>query len=106
MLASTLAGEAETERLARAGVALLEAAAERFGSDARSPTQLEAALREASVFVVSEDGRAIVARTSPGPSSGLVLYDLHTCLRAVAEAERSAPKRRKRAAKKAETADA
>ena len=57
-------------------------------------TQLEAALREGSVFVVREDGLGIVARRAPGPPSGLVFYDLRTCLRAVAAAKKPKPKRR------------
>ena len=64
-------------------------------------TQLEAALREGSLFVVREDGLGIVARTSAGPTSGLVFYDLRTCLRAVAATRK--PKPRRRAAKKTET---
>jgi predicted regulator of Ras-like GTPase activity (Roadblock/LC7/MglB family) len=108
VLASTLAAERETDRLARAGVGLYEAATSRFRSTGRSVTQLEAALRGGSVFVVREGNLGIAARTGPGPSSGLVFYDLRTCLRAVAEAEQRKPKPRSRAAKKkkAETADA
>lgn len=106
VLASTLAGEPEADRLARAGVGLYEAATARFRSTGRSVTQLEAALREGSVFVVREGNVGIVARTSPRPSSGLAFYDLRTCLRAVAEAEGRKPKPRSRKAKKTETADA
>ena len=106
VLGSTLAGEPETERLVRAGAGLLDAATSRFGSSGRSVTHLEAALRGGSIFVVREDGLGIVARTSAGPSSGLVLYDLRNCLRAVAEAEQKKPKPRSRKAKKTETADA
>ena len=105
VLGSTLGAEPETERLVQAGVGLLEAATSRFGSSGRSVTQLEAALREGSLFVVREDALGIVARTSAGPTSGLVLYDLRTCLRAVA-ATRKKSKPRSRAAKKTETADA
>ena len=106
VLASTSAGEAETDRLARTGVALYEAATSRFGAKGRSVTQLEAALREGSIFLVREGSIGIVARTGPGPSSGLVFYDLRTCLRAAAEAEQRKPKPRSRKAKKTETADA
>ncbi len=108
VLGSTLAAEPETERLVRAGVGLLEAATSRFGSSGRSVTQLEAALREGSLFVVGEDALVIVARTSVGPTSGLVLYDLRTCLRAVAATKKKKPKSkpRSRAAKKTGPADA
>ena len=103
VLGSTVAGE-QADRLAEAGVGLLEAATKRFGSSGRSVTQLEAALREGSLFVVREDGLGIIARTSAGPTSGLVFYDLRTCLRAVAATRK--PKPRRRAAKKTETTDA
>ena len=106
VLASTLASEAETERLARAGVALYEEATSRFGSSGRSVTQLEARLRDGSIFLARHEKIGIVARTGAGPSSGLVFYDLRTCLRAAAEAEQRKPKPRSRAAKKTETAGA
>jgi predicted regulator of Ras-like GTPase activity (Roadblock/LC7/MglB family) len=106
VLASTLADEAETERLARTGVSLYEAATSRFGSSRRSVTQLEAALREGSIFLARHESIGIVARTGAAPSSGLVFYDLRTCLRAAAEAEQRKPKPRSRKVKKAETADA
>ena len=101
VLGSTLAAEPETERLVRAGVGLLEAATSRFGSSGRSVTQLEAALREGSLFVVGEDALVIVARTSAGPTSGLVLYDLRTCLRRLADGtpEPAPPKTRRRRTK-------
>ena len=85
---------------------LIEKATARFGSSGRTVTQLEAALREGSLFVVREEGLGIVARTSAGPSSGLVLYDLRTCLRAVAATKKKSSKPRSRAAKKPEAADA
>jgi hypothetical protein len=88
---STLASDAGAERLAHAGIGLLEAAEERFAGDGRALTQVEAALREGSVFVVREDGRTIVARSQPKPSSQLVLHDLRACLRAAAPTK---PKRR------------
>lgn len=65
------------ERLARAGNDLLREAGERLGG---TPAQLEAALREGSVFVHCGGGLAIVARTRPGPPSELVLHDLASCL--------------------------
>ena len=66
--------------------------------------------RPLSVTAASSSSRrrelGIVARTGAGPSSGLVFYDLRTCLRAAAEAEPRKRKPRSRAAKKTETADA
>ncbi len=99
VLASTLTAESGAERLARAGTELLEAARSAFGTEARGVSRLEVALREGSVFTLTEGGLAIVARTSPNPSSGLVLYDLGACLRAVAES-RKKPKPRRRAPKR------
>ena len=97
--ASTLAAAAAAERLARAGIGVLEAAEERFAGSGRALTQVEAALREGSVFVAREDGRTIVARSHPKPSSQLVFYDLRACLRASSPAK---PKRRRAPRKKVE----
>jgi predicted regulator of Ras-like GTPase activity (Roadblock/LC7/MglB family) len=90
IVAATPEGPA-AERLAATGRELLREADEALGKSSRRPTQLEAALREGSVFVVREGGRTVVARTSPRPPSALVLYDLATCLRAAAEQQK--PKR-------------
>lgn len=96
VLASTLDDAARSERLGRAGAALLAAGDESTATGARSLTQLEVALREGSVFAVREEGRSIVATTSAEPTSGLVFYDLKTCLRSLAgdAAETAKPKRR------------
>jgi len=91
VVASTLDDAEHSARLARAALDLLGGADKRFESDGRALTQLEAALREGSVFVAREEGRSIVATTSPEPTSGLVFYDLKTCLRSLAQSE-SAPK--------------
>lgn len=106
VLASTLTGEPETDRLARTGVSLFEEATARFRSTGRSVTQLEAELRRGGIFVVRHDDLGIVARTGARAPSGLVLYDLRACLRTIAETQQRKPKSRSRAAKKAETADA
>ena len=73
-------------------LAAAEAAAQ--GGDRRL-TQLEAATRDGSVFVVREGDRVVAATTGPAPTVGLVFYDLKTCLRAVAAAgDGGAPKKR------------
>ena len=82
-----------SERLARTAVDLLAAARERSESSGRVLTQLEAALREGSVFVARDDGRSIVAVTGASPTSGLVFYDLRACLRSLAEAEKKPHKK-------------
>ncbi len=101
VLASTLADEERSSRLARAGSELFDAAADRLGGEGRGLIRVEAALDAGSVFVVREHGRVLVATTTPAPTSGLVLYDLGTCLRAVATAAEPKP-RRKQPRKKAQ----
>ena len=95
VVASTLADPGRSARLARAGLDLLGAADKRFAGD-RALTQLEAALREGSVFVAREEGRSIVATTRAEPTSGLVFYDLKTCLSSLAEQEPEAKPARPR----------
>ena len=95
VVASTLDDAERSARLARAALDLLGAADKRFESGGRALTQLEAALREGSVFVAREEGRSIVATTSPEPTSGLVFYDLKTCLRSLAESSRSRSRSRR-----------
>lgn len=98
MVASTLDDAERSAQLVRAALDLLGAADKRVDSGDRALTQLEAALREGSVFVAREEARSIVATTSPDPTSGLVFYDLKTCLRSLAEpmseAKPARPKRR------------
>jgi predicted regulator of Ras-like GTPase activity (Roadblock/LC7/MglB family) len=85
---STLAAGSRAEELARAARELL-AAAERVRARAGSPpvSQLEAATRRGSVFVIRGECRTIAATTAPSPTTGLVLYDLKTCLRALGDEE-------------------
>ncbi len=105
VVASTIADDSGTQRLAGGGLAMLEAAEARFGTGGRAVTQIEASLSEGSIFAARDGNLAIVARTSAAPASGLVLYDLRSCLRTVAEA-REKPKPRRRAARKSEPAGA
>ena len=104
VLASTLDDAGRTETIARAGTALLEAAVTGLPGAGRSITQLEAALREGSFFLARDGERSIVATTTPQPTSGLVFYDLKTCLRSLGE-EPATEKKQRRPAKK-EPADA
>lgn len=96
VIASTLDDAARNERLATAAHDLLAAGDEIAGE--RKLTQLEAALRGGSVFVVRDGKRAIVATTTPAPTSGLVFYDLQTCLRSVADEAEPKRSRAKKAA--------
>jgi predicted regulator of Ras-like GTPase activity (Roadblock/LC7/MglB family) len=91
VVASTLADSEHSARIAQAALDLLGGAEKRFKAEGRDLTQLEAALREGSVFVAREEGRSIVATTRPEPTSGLVFHDLRTCLRSLAQPE-SEPK--------------
>jgi predicted regulator of Ras-like GTPase activity (Roadblock/LC7/MglB family) len=72
------------EELARVAAELLAAAAE-VRPDGPPVTRLEVSLEAGSVFVVREGGRTAVATTVPEPTAGLVVYDLRTALRRLAE---------------------
>ena len=66
-----------------AGTALeLVGAASELGSD-QEVTRVEIELAEGALFVVREGDRTIAARTGPEPTSGLVVYDLRTCVRSI-----------------------
>jgi predicted regulator of Ras-like GTPase activity (Roadblock/LC7/MglB family) len=106
IVASTVDDAARSERIGRAGLDLLAAARERFASGGRGLTQLEAELRDGSVFVAQEAGRSIVATTTPRPTSGLVFYDLKTCLRSLAEGGEDTGVKPKRGTRKQASADA
>jgi len=98
LLASTDdAGEA----LARAAVDLLAAAGE-LHSSAEEVTRAEVELGEGGLFVLREGGRTIAATTGPNPTSGLVAYDLRTCLQRIDEEK---PKRRRTTRKPKEGED-
>jgi predicted regulator of Ras-like GTPase activity (Roadblock/LC7/MglB family) len=106
VVASTLDDADRSARLARAALDLLGAADKRSETGGRALTQLEAALREGSVFVAREEGRSIVATTSSDPTSGLVFYDLKTCLRSLGSSTSDAkPARQKRRSAKAESSN-
>lgn len=88
---STLADEERARRIAGTATRLLEAAAEApTGRSGETLAQLEAATPEGSVFAVRAGGRTIVATTASDPTTGLVLYDLKSCLRSLDEAPQAA----------------
>ncbi len=79
--AASLASRGDAERLAGAARRALEEAENvRPGTPL---THLEATTRDGTLFVVREAGRTIAATTGCSPTTGLVLYDLRTCLRAL-----------------------
>ena len=107
VLASTFGAEEPAGRLAATGLGLLAAAAEVPLLGARELVQLEATVSEGSVFVVRDGGRAVVATAVRGAPSGLVLYDLRTCLRVIDDlGEETNPPPRKRSTRGKTTADA
>jgi predicted regulator of Ras-like GTPase activity (Roadblock/LC7/MglB family) len=81
VLASTFADEAKAGSIARESVDLLQGAAGPGGE----PSQVQIAFHEGSVFVVRDDERMVAAVTGREPTSGLVFYDLKTCLRLAGE---------------------
>jgi predicted regulator of Ras-like GTPase activity (Roadblock/LC7/MglB family) len=96
VLASTLPAE-RAEGFAVAARLLWEQAEVVRGEDEAKLTQLEAATKDGSVFVVREAEQTLAAVTSAEPTAGLVFYDLRSALRAAAEK----PKKRRAPAKKA-----
>ena len=111
VLGSTGADEMRAKRLARTALDLIDAAGQVATAATRRLTQIEGSLREGSVFVVTGDERSIAATTTPEPTSGLVFYDLKTCLRSLAaEPERNEqakpaakPRRTRKASEPSET---
>jgi hypothetical protein len=81
---TTLTDEVEGKQLVSAAKALLEAAETLRGDGETEVTQLEVALGEGSVFVARDGERLVAAVTGPEPTSGLVFYDLKSCLRTAA----------------------
>jgi hypothetical protein len=85
---------ARVERLARAADELFAAAAGLRGGGAELE-RVEVVMPEGGVFAVRDGERVAVAATVTEPTPGLVLYDLRTCLRRIAE-EPAAPAKRRR----------
>ena len=102
--ASTLSGDEGAAALASAAGELLARASEL--GDGAEVTQVEASTPNGSVFVVSDGARRIAATTAADPTTGLVFYDLKSCLRdsgVVSDTETvsdTAKPRRRRTAKK------
>ena len=93
LLASTF-GDDRGDGIAAAALALLDASEAAVAAGTRPPlTQLVATLARGAVFVVRSSERFVAAVTGPEPTTGLVLYDLKTCLRLADEAPRPARRR-------------
>jgi predicted regulator of Ras-like GTPase activity (Roadblock/LC7/MglB family) len=97
ILAATDEDTVEAEALAGAALALVAGAGE-LHATAAEVARVEVELADGGLFVLREGGRTIAATTGPGPTSGLVVYDLRTCLNGIA----TKPKRRRAAKKKDE----
>lgn len=80
VVASSTSDESRSEELGAAVRRLVETAEETHAG----LTQLEVALPEGTVFLAREGRRLVAATTAPDPPSGLVFYDLRTCLSALA----------------------
>jgi predicted regulator of Ras-like GTPase activity (Roadblock/LC7/MglB family) len=103
---TVLGSTADDERAGRLAATALELARAAEGTAGNQQfVQLDVALRDGSVFVVSDGDRLIAATTAPEPTVGLVFYDLKSCLRGLAEAPEAKPKpkpRRRATSKKAD----
>lgn len=88
---AVLASMGDGDALARSALDLL-AAAGGLHPSAGDVTRAEVELAEGGLFVIREGGRTIAAITGPNPTSGLVAYDLRTCLEGIEEEK---PKRRR-----------
>ena len=93
------ASTVDDERAGRIASSALELFRQADAQREQELVQLDAALSGGSVFVVRDEERLIAATTSPGPTAGLVFYDLKSALRSFAEA----PKPKRAPAKKKAT---
>src|SRR5947208_16215739 len=101
LLGSTLDDAGSADMLAQTARDLLAAAGELHTGG--SATRVEVELAEGAVFVLREGERTIAARTRANPTSGLVVYDLRTCLQGMDDAP--AAKRRRGRTPKEESAE-
>ena len=93
VLASSSGEAPATDALARSALDLVAAAFEL--RSATEVTRVEVELAEGGVFVIRDGGRAIAARTAPGATPGLVVYDLRTCLQKIDDAKPKPKRQRK-----------
>ena len=79
------AATVDDERAGRIARAALELFRQADAQREQELVQLDAALAGGTVFVVRDEERLIAATTGPGPTAGLVFYDLKSALRSLAE---------------------
>jgi len=87
------ASTVDDERAGRIASSALELFRQADAQRDQELVQLDAALSGGSVFVVRDEERLIAATTTPGPTAGLVFYDLKSALRSFGEAPKPKPKR-------------
>jgi hypothetical protein len=100
------AATVDDERAGRIARAALELFRQADAQREQELVQLDAALAGGSVFVVRDEERLIAATTGPGPTAGLVFYDLKSALRSFAEPKpkpKPKPRTRRAPAKRATT---
>ena len=98
------AATVDDERAGRIARAALELFRQADAQREQELVQLDAALASGSVFVVRDGERLIAATTGPGPTAGLVFYDLKSALRSFAEPKpKPKPRTRRAPAKRATT---
>ena len=91
-VASSSEDAARTDALTAATSELVAAAAD-LGSGGHAVTRVEVELTAGALFVVSEGGYTVGATTGPDPTSGLVVYDLRTCVQAIAPPKKRRPRK-------------
>ena len=84
------AATVDDERAGRIASGALELFRQADAQREQELVQLDAALAGGSVFVVRDEERLIAATTGPGPTAGLVFYDLKSALRSSRRAEAEA----------------
>ena len=102
VLASTHEDPARSGALVSSALELVGAASD-LSSPAQEVTRAEIELEDGALFVLREGDHMIAATTGPQPTSGLVVYDLRTCLQGIVEPEQK--KKRKPATRKAKEGD-
>jgi len=97
VLASTPDDAAMAASLASATHELVGAAFE-LNTQPHEVTRVEVEVESGALFVLRDGGLTIAATTGPDPTSGLVVYDLRTCLQGITAPE---PKKKRRSVRKA-----
>ena len=87
VLASTHDDPARAAALASSTLELIAAAFE-LNAQPQEVMRVEVEIEEGALFMLRDGGRTIAATTGPEPTSGLVVYDLRTCLHGIEAPER------------------